>query len=318
MSDLTLLTTVATNSDIEQFDMNYNLIRSLNPDINFKWLITDNTKLDGNNMDVDWSNYSFVEVFDGFSMDFIKKEFSIEKDGYSNYRHGYCLNYLISQVNTKFFVIIDPDFFVFKEDWLSNITGYMKDKDLSFFGAPWFPLYHHKVNRYFPVHYFLLGDLTKVNKSLIDFVPNDYNEFKIKEEGNILSKLSWCFSFDKRKNNVSCNKDTSYGMGSIFKEVKYKTLQPVFKAKKHFNRLVIYVNLFYERFLRDELCYFPKKKGFYRTKGLKDEGKIGAYDDFGFEEYYFNNEIFGVHARSGSFSNKERINNIKKVVDYCK
>lgn len=88
--------------------------------------------------------------------------------GYGSFSHASGLNYLIRQVKTRYALLVDPDFFIFRP--LAQILEHMDKHGLEFFGAPYFPSERKRVFE-FPTAFCMFIDLSKVGNEL-DFTPS--------------------------------------------------------------------------------------------------------------------------------------------------
>jgi hypothetical protein len=67
-------------------------------------------------------------------------------------------------------LVIDPDFFIVREEALFEMITYMKRRGLGLLGVPWHPRHFIKY-RAFPCLHCLMIDTNLINRSLIDFQP---------------------------------------------------------------------------------------------------------------------------------------------------
>ena len=81
-------------------------------------------------------------------------------------------------------MILDPDAFVIYKNWCQELIKHMQEKDLAMFGAPYHPIKDFESFRNFPTVYFLLIDLKKIKKKIINFSPPDK-----KQLNNQLNKI---------------------------------------------------------------------------------------------------------------------------------
>lgn len=88
----------------------------------------------------------------------------------ASYQHAAALNRYIKVVDTRFLLILDPDFFVIYRNWIRESIDHMLKNKLCFFGAPWHPRWYSKYRSYPAVH-FLLIDRERINTDKLDFMP---------------------------------------------------------------------------------------------------------------------------------------------------
>jgi hypothetical protein len=106
-----------------------------------------------------------------------------------SYQHAAALNRFIHEQNfkTRHLVILDPDFFIIKENWIADVCKHIETNKLWFFGATWHPKWITKY-RYFPCIHCMFIDTNNIKCQELDFTPNvvDRNikkaEIKAKKE----------------------------------------------------------------------------------------------------------------------------------------
>src|SRR5215470_8766244 len=81
-----------------------------------------------------------------------------------NLHHAMSLNSCVALVRTKYLLVLDPDFYIIRENWADEVISYMTENGLAFFGVPWHPKYTSKY-RYFPCVHCMFVDLGKVRAS---------------------------------------------------------------------------------------------------------------------------------------------------------
>ena len=79
-----------------------------------------------------------------------------------------------SAVTTRFLLILDPDFFIVRRDWIADCLAHMQAHELSFFGAAHHPRRPTKF-RYFPSVMCTFVDLSRVDRHDLDFNPGTYH-----------------------------------------------------------------------------------------------------------------------------------------------
>ena len=108
--------------------------------------------------------------------------------GRGSLQHGMAINKLLRYVKTKYVLILDPDFYVFVDDWIANVCSHCRLNDLAFFGSPFDPR-HYKKYRYFPITHFFLIDLEKVDRKQLDFRSKTDTARYAKQEGTKCASL---------------------------------------------------------------------------------------------------------------------------------
>lgn len=87
-----------------------------------------------------------------------------------SHQHGLGLNKLLSRINTKYVLFLDPDFYLRFN--LDQLIKYCDRKGLDFFGAPYFPGRQRPVMD-FPVAFCMLVNTHTIDISTFDFQPLD-------------------------------------------------------------------------------------------------------------------------------------------------
>jgi hypothetical protein len=88
----------------------------------------------------------------------------------SSYQHALSLNKALQYVETRYLLVLDPDFFVLRKESLSEMIGYMKSKHIHLLGVPWHPRHYIKYKD-FPCLHCLMIDTAHIDKASIDFQP---------------------------------------------------------------------------------------------------------------------------------------------------
>jgi len=90
-----------------------------------------------------------------------------------SYHHAAALNDCLAtvEINTKYILILDPDFYILRAKWIQEVLSHMADNNLGFFGSPWHPKWYSKF-RNFPCQQCMFIDLSLIDIEDIDFRPN--------------------------------------------------------------------------------------------------------------------------------------------------
>ena len=90
-----------------------------------------------------------------------------------SYQHAGALNqFLVNhEILTPYLLILDPDFFILRENWIRTVTSHMSQKGLAFWGAPWHPKWYSK-HRYFPCVHCFFFFTWQVDCQRLDFTPD--------------------------------------------------------------------------------------------------------------------------------------------------
>lgn len=277
-------------------ELNWRLTRALNPNVNFIWLVADNTPLGF----IDVIDNSKFSVVPGIKADMVPT--AVQPGTKGSYHHSMAVNESLKHITTRFAIFLDIDFYVIKPDWITDVLAWMRQNDLAFFGVPWHPKKYIKV-RYFPAHHFLAVDGSKVNIRALDFRPGY-------EAVSSLRRLSFRNRLARRVRKIAAkflpvgatkvgtSRDTSYRIFDRYKNdhtIRFEILQPVFKPATH--------NNFWQKFLPDSMSVIPKKKGYFSSRGFADLGYFDGGAE-GWEEFLWHGQPFGFHLR-GSHKLKE-------------
>lgn len=164
-----ILTVVFENHHI--FYENYNAIISQNSNAKFKFIVIDNSsKPDTFYVDFFLKN-SNIEYINSVS-------FPISKLKSNSFHHAFALDYGVRVIQKKFkkiesLIVIDPDYFVFGNDWISILSEYVTKNDYYFIGSPWASKWTHKYKNFPCVQCMIIrGDLIS---KLPSFTPINYN-----------------------------------------------------------------------------------------------------------------------------------------------
>ena len=91
----------------------------------------------------------------------------------ASYQHASALNQYMHSINIddEFILVLDPDFFITRSNWIDELITHASTNKLSFFGSVWAPKWFKKY-RHFPTVHCMLIDTRRVNISELDFLPN--------------------------------------------------------------------------------------------------------------------------------------------------
>ena len=162
---------------LDYVQLNLDILKKTNPKLNFRMHVA---VLTGDYDSSILRNYKF-EIF-VYSMDDLSCEYPLEPSN----QHGTLLNLLIKDVAlasglSPFFIIIDPDCFLVKHNFVVDSIAEMQDFGLSFFGItyPSTVNYLH-YNQDFPTAYFMIVNSLNVNVFELDFRPDESRYHKSK------------------------------------------------------------------------------------------------------------------------------------------
>ncbi len=296
-------------------ELNREITRTLNPESPHRWLIAENTPEDLPYR-LELSSDPRFTVIQGPEP--IERPKALKAT--ASYHHASALNLLISQVNTRYALVLDPDFFVVRPQWIQQVLSHMQTQNLAFFGAPWFPLYLTKY-RYFPCVHCMFIDLEKVDKAQLDFNPA-IEEFQAPDIQTFYSRkgvrrrmalhlqlIIRAYTRNKKqrveslmynRRSVGASPDTGY---RIYKDFHGKPdylsecVQGAFDPMQDSNHWKKAFNRWIERQLPEELTYLPKDTRYYSTQHFRDLGYPDLHGH-GWDEFIWQGEPFGFHIRN--------------------
>lgn len=322
--DLTICTVSYQSASL--LDLNLTLTKELNPASHFRWVVVDNYGDFQKNAERDF------ELIEG---DSCVNQGKLK----GSYHHAQALNKALSYVKTRFVLIMDPDFFIFHENWIENILGYMKIHNLSFWGAPYYPDLNWK-RRYFPTVSCMMIDLEKTAKEGLDFTPelDEYHTLysyatltllgiligrippQVRKVGrSVLSDIAMVILrnrwialplsklFPRRiYPNTNISRDTGFKIQNSFGKNRrhgVEMLKPFFENDLFMKKKSFLMNVFallYYLLVPENLSIYPKQRDYVTSKRFRDFGLFDARGEFGWEEFFWKNEPFAIHIKGGT------------------
>lgn len=259
-------------------DLNWELTETLNPEASITWLIADNA-IGSRELRMPVEDERF-NIYEGV----------IKGDLGANWHHAQALMMLLDHVRSKFILVLDPDFYVIRKNWVEDMVSHMKHENLTFLGAPWNPATYKKI-RYFPSPHFLLIDIENLDIKDLNFLPGKdvpgrrWNELVAHYDHHVdlMGRLK-----------IGQTKDTGYRLKERFsgkRGIHIECLQAVFK----YNRSK--VSNFIDYFVPDRFSFRPKKRG-YTVNATFSETEF-PFDPYrkGWEEFMWLGKPFGFHVR---------------------
>ncbi len=313
MSEIIILT-VAGPGDEPFVRENIALIRQLNPHAAYALYVVDNTMRP--ELAETTQGYLGAQVIAGLPQDA-----SLPLACRGSYHHAAALNHFLRThaVESPYFLVIDPDFYVLRPEWIRDVTAHMAQQGLRFFGAPWHPRWHIKY-RYFPCVHFLCID-RRVPLETLDFLPNLHERFAKKEQNQKLRaarkqekaarqptllqrargraarfKKHWQDTLWRLRPTIATSSDTGFRVHAQYAGLPSGLLQPVFTRPFITHPFFRIVNWCMERRLPDALCYTPKRKGYFTRRGF-ERFSLRIDKALQWEEFMWREVPFGVHLR---------------------
>ncbi|NOH00769.1 MAG: glycosyltransferase [Chloroflexi bacterium] len=322
--DLTICTVSFNSASL--LDLNLTLTRELNPASSFRWLVVDN------NHDFPKHEARDFEVIEG---DPCINQGRLK----GSYHHAQALNKALHYVSTRYLLVLDPDFFIFRENWIADVLAHMESHNLGFWGAPYYPDLTWK-RRYFPAVSCMLIDLEKVAKAELDFTP-ELDEYHMLFGYSTLTLLGilmgrvpphvkgvkrsvladiavvvlrnrWIAAplsklFPKRiYPNTNVSRDTGFKIQNSFgKDRRHgvEMLKPSFVNDLFTKKNSSFMNLFartYRLLVPENLSIYPKQRDYTTPARFQDFGLFDVRGEFGWEEFFWKDEPFAMHIKGGT------------------
>ncbi len=268
----------------EWLRLNLDLVKRLNPDTRFHWLVAENSPSDSTTR-LDRCEPGF-EVFEGAA-------YEARSYGSASYHHAAGLDIITRLASTRYLLILDPDFFIIRRNWMEDIIAHMRSRNVAMLGAPWHPKRPSKF-RYFPCAHCTFIDLHKIRRDMLDFSP-DYEGDPAwisnkKHHRSRVNSLIARFTFAKRR-RIGIARDTGWRLFCRHGDdpsLKIECFQPVFRPKA--GRRIV------DRFFPDHLSLIPKRRGYFSETGFAVHG-LPDLQSNGWEEFLWNKAPFGFHVR---------------------
>ena len=222
------------------------------------------------NLRCDNSNYN--EIYGFFSQNLKEQATQI---------HAMGLNNLVDHIKTRYVLISDPDFFVFRP--LDDVIDHMTKNNLTFFGAPYHPevidieqsTQYNDQGEYIPLPtcWHTIIDLEKFDIAKMDFYPG-YPNHDVEK-------------YKKNTRHIQC------GSKLNLYSLDYNTETLVPSIKYSLGKFTNY---------SDMINTYKFKPEQYTLKSIYDDYDIEKNPDVLYcsntlEEYYWKGELYGVHSR---------------------
>ena len=262
------------------FEINRDLTKRLNADVPFKWILADNEL--GTNRSLAASD---MEVIDGAE--------PVQSKDAGSLHHAKALQQCLEKVEGRFVLLLDPDFFVLRPNWISDLLAHMEASDLHFFGSVWHPRWYYQY-RYFPTVHFMCIDLQKVAKQSLDLLPGIKND------------RFWHFINHPRpflpdwlrlRLKIGRIRDTGHKVYRRYahdESVRFRTLLPSYTPPPTF---ATWMESKLGRFLEERWCFVPQKDEMFTSDSFLKQRAQQAYWS-GWEEFFWKGEPFAFHLRS--------------------
>jgi hypothetical protein len=248
-----------------------------------------------------------------------------DTDGIASYHHAMAINLGLQHINTRYLLVLDPDFYILRDNWIELVLSYMKTMELSFFGAPWHPKWYHKW-RDFPCAHCLFIDLSRVQALHLDFLPGIlrstkdkpynkktslhrqigslYGNFalliknKIEQPGflQFFGKLAYYFLIHRK--NIGQSRDTGYWLKHHYggsSTHKNEQLIPIIDENQdfaHIPHMRTGIGHSIEHLIPPRFSYLPNIQSYNKSNLNSQNG-----DSETWERFDWKNKLFGIHKR---------------------
>ncbi len=295
--DITICSVFHSAHALAQLERNFDCVAALNPGVPVRWLAADNSPGGFPRA----HRLGRFEMYPGAGAE----NFGF-RAGWASMRHATALAKLFPRAAGRFLLVLDPDFYIVRQNWIREVLDHMRQNNLAFFGSIWHPRYYTKY-RYFPTTHCFFVDLEKVPAGELNFMPGAPEEKRAKpwyaKLPRPLRRPLLALTFQDRK-FIGDSRDTGWTMYERFARRRDFGWECVQAAYRPWRDLAFPQNIFYwpnralEFFLPDRLCFVPKKRGYYSTAGFRELGYPDvAGSSAGWEEYLWRGQPFGLHLR---------------------
>lgn len=302
--------TVAGPNDGPLVDRNARLMESRNPDARITLRVVDNSSPAGGGS-IEASHR--WERFDGVALD----DHDIDPRARASSHHGLALNRCLAArpVDTRYLLILDPDFFIYYRHWVEAVMGHMASRNLAFFGAPWHPRWFTKF-RGFPCVHCLFIDTTRVDVDSLDFSPNLAPSLASTVQSNSVGArltrstwaplLSYVYSLTLLRLDIGRSHDTGSRIlrqarrSGVAAELLVPHVRPAdFHGVRHLRGRM---GRLLERPWPDRLSFIPKQRGYFSRHSALSPDLDRELAVRGWEEFQWREQLFGIHMRRFALS----------------
>ena len=286
-------------------ELNYDLVKKMNPDVQIHWIVADNTPK-GFTDKINENKFTIVPGADGFR--------PVPDWLIGSYHHSEAINNSLKHIATRFAIFLDIDFYILRKNWMRIILAHMQKNDLALFGAPWHPVHIKKI-RYFPGPHALFVDFKKVPASQIDFRP-DYHAIMLRPtlaDSLARSVRKTTHAISKRL-EIGTSRDTGFRIYDRLRSaVLFEYLTPVFIPAMDLSHIPEAASA-WERIMPDRFSYIPKRSGYYTEQGFRSAGFTDARREH-WEEFMWQEKPYGFHVRGTDKLKNDFEGRIKAVKD---
>lgn len=299
--DLTICT--VSNSNGTFVKLNVSLTRALNKGSEPSWVVVENAQSEP----LPEPALGRVVTARGPAADLARDE-----RARGSYHHAAGIHRALDLAESRFVLVLDPDFYVVREGWVREVVEHMKRLRLAFFGVPWHPRWIAKI-RYFPAPHCIFIDRELVPEGVIDFTPEIWYPKPGGSGGakgihgvgehlrESLRPLAVVRAVGVRR-SIGGSRDTGYRIyraAAAGKELRVECALPVFDPRTDLSD-VPWASAWWSRMadvvLPDRLRIEPGRRESFTTLGFKALGEPDVRG-LGWEEFMWKGTPFGFHLR---------------------
>ncbi len=322
-NSLTICTVSFHNASL--LNLNMSLTRELNQAENYQWIVVDN-------------GGDFPET-DPHGSRLLKGDpCSNQGELRGSYHHAQSLNKALAHVATRFVLVIDPDFFILRKNWIQDVLAHISRYGIGLWGAPYYPHATWK-RRYVPAAYCMLIDLERIPKQKVDFTPelDEYHALFACSTWTLMRVLMGhippALGTTNRKAlqdiagvllrnrlaavplsklfpklfyvNTNISRDTGFKIQHEFgnreysmETIKSSYVNDLYSPKK--NLLLELSARMYALLVPETLSIYPKRRDYATLARFADFDLPDLRGEFGWEEYFWQDQPFAMHIKSGT------------------
>ncbi len=264
--------------------LNVALTDRLNPDFVARWIAVDNSSSE--NLSENLARFVLLRGTPDIP-------FEVSGDrGSLHHSEGLMIGKSI--VTTRFLLVIDPDFYVLRSNWISDVLEHMKERKLSLFGSCWHPRWWYQY-RGFPTVHFMMIDLDRLPLEHLDFTPgirDDHFYRTVDQATWIPHNLRWPLLLGRFKDTGYRIREKVLRQGGH----RFEILTPHFVPEYEDSRLgrLCYK---YRHLIPDRLSRTPTRRNAFTEMTFLKELAPEGYA-LGWEEFFWQEKPFAVHLRN--------------------
>lgn len=292
--------------DTPLLDLNRELVGRLNPGRPARWRVVRNLPL----QPADEREYSpMVEVLDGREL---PSEFRKLKK-FRSYHHALGLHVACTAVPSRYLVLVDPDCYIVRPNWIEDVLGHMAEQSLLFFGVPYHPQSIPKF-RYFPCSVFLVIDTDAVPVETLDWTPEARTPPRPGPVRRVLETPLRLAGWRLRLRHEE-SEDTGIRVYRRYRDtgVAAECVQPVM-LDEHLHSFMKPKQCVLENVLSDRYCVIPKRPGYFTDRSFADVGHVDGTRMFGVEEFMWRDRPFALHLRGAPQSLRQDPEAIRRLL----